>query len=92
MDIRGRGCPLKLELTDTDMQNIDFGVTKGYTGAVRVTSTRSIRATVRGVCVCERERERETETEREREREREREKERETVRVLFFWLMGRFKD
>ncbi|CAE7738994.1 Hydin, partial [Symbiodinium sp. CCMP2456] len=29
VDIRGRGCPLKLELTDTDMQNIDFGVTKG---------------------------------------------------------------
>eukprot|EP00931_Biecheleriopsis_adriatica_P045665 TRINITY_DN2614_c0_g1_i1.p1 TRINITY_DN2614_c0_g1~~TRINITY_DN2614_c0_g1_i1.p1 ORF type:complete len:5069 (-),score=1280.39 TRINITY_DN2614_c0_g1_i1:105-14627(-) len=29
VDVRGRGCPLKLELTESDMQNIDFGVTKG---------------------------------------------------------------
>eukprot|EP00434_Breviolum_minutum_P007893 symbB.v1.2.006964.t2/scaffold348.1/size222345/3 len=29
VDVRGRGCPLKLELTDSDMQNIDFGITRG---------------------------------------------------------------
>eukprot|EP00930_Biecheleria_cincta_P015308 TRINITY_DN12810_c0_g1_i1.p1 TRINITY_DN12810_c0_g1~~TRINITY_DN12810_c0_g1_i1.p1 ORF type:complete len:5041 (+),score=1000.88 TRINITY_DN12810_c0_g1_i1:126-15248(+) len=29
VDVRGRGCPLKLELTEGDMQNVDFGVTKG---------------------------------------------------------------
>lgn len=29
IDIRGRGCPLRLELTDIQMQNIDFGVTTG---------------------------------------------------------------
>ncbi|CAE8631652.1 unnamed protein product [Polarella glacialis] len=29
VDVRGRGCPLKLELTDSEMQNIDFGITRG---------------------------------------------------------------
>eukprot|EP00933_Yihiella_yeosuensis_P077861 TRINITY_DN8880_c0_g1_i1.p1 TRINITY_DN8880_c0_g1~~TRINITY_DN8880_c0_g1_i1.p1 ORF type:complete len:1522 (-),score=340.36 TRINITY_DN8880_c0_g1_i1:161-4051(-) len=29
VDIRGRGCPLRLELTESEMQNVDFGVTKG---------------------------------------------------------------
>jgi len=29
VSIRGRGCPLRLELTDIRMQNIDFGVTTG---------------------------------------------------------------
>jgi hydrocephalus-inducing protein len=29
VDIKGRGCPLRLELTDLEMQHVDFGVTTG---------------------------------------------------------------
>lgn len=46
VDIRGRGCPLRLELVDIQMQNVDFGVTTGggtVTRTVRVMN-RSARA------------------------------------------------
>jgi hydrocephalus-inducing protein len=29
VDVRGRGCPLRLELTSLEMQHVDFGVTTG---------------------------------------------------------------
>ena len=53
MDIRGRGCPLKLELTDTDMQNIDFGVTKGHIGALQGSLEEFYQGSCESyVCVC----------------------------------------
>jgi hypothetical protein len=33
--IRGRGCPLRLELTDLQMQNLDFGVTTGGKAVIK---------------------------------------------------------
>jgi len=35
VDIRGRGCPLRLEVADAEMQNIDFGVVTGGEVPVR---------------------------------------------------------
>jgi hypothetical protein len=46
VDIRGRGCPLRLELADLNMQNVDFGVTMGGEPVSRMVRlvNRSLRA------------------------------------------------